>query len=70
MVLGISSIFLTPAEMTLTGVLPSYLKSALTSIVSEKSLCTPPRPPVTNMSIPAKALQIIVPATVVDPNPF
>lgn len=70
MVRGISSIFLTPADMTLTGVLPNYLRSALTSIVYEKSLWTPPRPPVTKISIPANALHIIVPATVVEPNPF
>ena len=37
-VFGISRIFLTPAETTVTGVLPNYLKSALTSIVSSYPL--------------------------------
>lgn len=66
---GISRIFLTPADTTVTGVRPNSLKSALTSIVSSYPLWTPPKPPVTKISILASALQIIVPATVVDPNP-
>ena len=66
---GISSMFFTPADMTVTGVLPNSLKSALTSIVSSYPRCTPPSPPVTKMSIPARALQTIVPATVVEPRP-
>lgn len=35
---GISSIFFTPAETTVTGVLPNSLKSALTSMVSSNPL--------------------------------
>lgn len=61
--------FLTPAETTVTGVLPNYLRSALTSMVSSYPLCTPPNPPVTKISMPAMAEHIIVPATVVEPNP-
>lgn len=48
-VLGISKMFLTPADTTVTGVRPNYLKSALTSIVSSYPRCTPPKPPVTKI---------------------
>ena len=69
-VLGISRILLTPADTTVTGVFPIYLRSALISIVSATSRWTPPIPPVTKMSIPAIEEHIIVADTVVEPSYF
>ena len=46
-VFSISSIDLTPAQMTVTGVLPNSLRSELTSIEFSPSRWTPPTPPVT-----------------------
>ena len=67
---GISKIDFTPADTTVTGVLPSYSKSALTSIVCSYPLWTPPIPPVTKTSMPAAFAPIIVVETVVAPMAF
>lgn len=67
-VLGISRMDLTPAETTVTGVLPSSLRSALTSIVYWQPLWTPPIPPVTKTWMPAIYAAIIVAETVVAPS--
>ena len=67
---GISKIDFTPADTTVTGVLPNYYKSALTSITCSKPRWTPPIPPVTKISMPAAWAPIIVPETVVAPIPF
>lgn len=65
---GISRIDFTPAETTVTGVLESYSRSALTSIVCSYPRCTPPIPPVTKISMPAIFAAIIVAETVVAPS--
>ena len=52
-VFSMSSIDLTPAETTATGVRPSSVRSALTSNVVSAPRWTPPMPPVTKIGIPA-----------------
>ncbi len=42
---GMSSTLLAPAQMTATGVLPSSVRSALTSMELSPPRCTPPMPP-------------------------
>ena len=60
----------TPAETTVTGVWPNYLRSALASKVCSYPRWTPPIPPVTKISIPAIYAPIMVDETVVAPSDF
>mmetsp|Transcript_10916 Transcript_10916/g.33662 ORF Transcript_10916/g.33662 Transcript_10916/m.33662 type:complete len:250 (-) Transcript_10916:276-1025(-) len=67
---GISRIDLMPAETTHTGVRPSSDRSADTSIDASPPRCTPPTPPVTKTSMPARCASSIVAETVVAPCPL
>src|SRR5580704_18578901 len=60
----------TPAETTVIGVLDSNVRSADSSKVSLAPRCTPPRPPVANTRMPARAASTDVAATVVPPVTF
>ena len=60
----------TPAETTVIGVLDSTVRSADSSKVSLAPRCTPPRPPVANTRMPARAASTDVAATVVPPVTF
>ena len=60
----------TPAETTVIGVLDSMVRSADSSKVSLAPRCTPPRPPVANTRMPARAASADVAATVVPPVTF
>src|SRR5262249_35992148 len=60
-----SRIDLTPEHTTSTGTAASVARSADTSQLVD--LCTPPRPPVANTSMPARPATARVPATVVAP---
>ena len=62
-----SRIDFTPAQTTATSVLPSSVRSALMSKLWAAPRCTPPRPPVTKVRIPASAASRMVAATVVAP---
>src|SRR6478609_4816463 len=64
-----SRIDLTPAHTTRTGVRERVVKSADSSHVSTAPRCTPPRPPVANTAMPARAARCAVDATVVAPMP-
>mmetsp|Transcript_36010 Transcript_36010/g.87018 ORF Transcript_36010/g.87018 Transcript_36010/m.87018 type:complete len:215 (-) Transcript_36010:151-795(-) len=64
---GMSRMLLAPAQTTATGVLPSSVRSEETSHVCSAPLCTPPIPPVTNTSMPARLAMCMVPLTVVAP---
>mmetsp|Transcript_28089 Transcript_28089/g.61651 ORF Transcript_28089/g.61651 Transcript_28089/m.61651 type:complete len:219 (-) Transcript_28089:436-1092(-) len=63
-----SSIDLTPADTTTTGVLASSYRSADMSSVVSAPRCTPPVPPVTKVDMPAKLASFMVDATVVAPH--
>ena len=65
---GMSSTDLMPADTTRTGVLASSYRSADTSMVICPSRWTPPVPPVTKTSIPARCASLMVEATVVAPQ--
>src|SRR6516165_1622140 len=69
-VAGMSRMDFTPAETTVIGVLDSTVKSADSSKVSLAPRCTPPRPPVANTRMPARAASTDVAATVVPPVTF
>src|SRR5229473_469048 len=60
----------TPAETTVIGVLDSTVRSADSSKDSLAPRCTPPRPPVANTRMPARAASTDVAATVVPPVTF
>eukprot|EP00760_Papus_ankaliazontas_P004281 PhM_4_TR1176/c0_g1_i1/m.14206 len=64
---GMSRMDLTPALTTHTGVRPSSVRSADTSMVCSPPRWTPPTPPVTNTGMPAMCATIIVADTVVAP---
>src|SRR3984957_10730835 len=60
----------TPAETTVIGVRDSTVRSADSSKDSAAPRCTPPRPPVANTPMPARAASTDVAATVVPPVIF
>mmetsp|Transcript_12149 Transcript_12149/g.29424 ORF Transcript_12149/g.29424 Transcript_12149/m.29424 type:complete len:404 (-) Transcript_12149:1594-2805(-) len=64
---GMSSTDLAPAHTTATGVRPSSVRSADTSMVRSPPRCTPPIPPVTKTAMPARAARSMVAETVVAP---
>ena len=64
---GMSRMDLAPAQTTATGVRPSSVRSAETSRVCSPPRWTPPTPPVTNTSTPARCARSMVAETVVAP---
>ena len=64
-----SSSDFTPAHTTTIGVRASVARSADSSKLTFASRCTPPRPPVANTPMPARAARCAVEATVVAPSP-
>ena len=64
-----SRIDFTPAQTTVMPVAASVVRSADSSQLSRASRCTPPRPPVANTRMPARAARCEVEATVVAAEP-
>jgi hypothetical protein len=62
-----SRMLFTPALITATSVWASSVRSALMSKLCGAPRCTPPRPPVTKVRMPASEARRIVAATVVAP---
>ena len=64
---GMSRKLLQPLETTVTGVLPSSVKSAEMSMLDSAPRWTPPSPPVPKILIPARCASSMVPDMVVPP---